>query len=284
VQIQLLTEDWPLEILESQDGRPQYDNEGTLLARGLSVRMGIHVGYPTCDPDPITRRMDYLGTMVNRTARINDSANGGQIMCSADIIKVLQDKIPLDGHQSPDPEGQDSTTAYIVDEIKRIGFEIKYVGAKKMKGLELPEIVSLIYPKELVSRHTFFEALGEEKGTVAGSQVPFSVQQINQFGMLCLRLEALSSGRVFRSTSDRQATVNLEEDEEADSLLLYAEPSLLLPALSPNASAHHLMLVLDMLALRIENALSTLVLKNFHFSSTLIRTTSETLSALHTGK
>ncbi|QRW21797.1 adenylate cyclase [Rhizoctonia solani] len=49
VQIGLCNADWPIEILESEDGKEIRSPEGDLLARGLSVRMGIHWGAPVCE-------------------------------------------------------------------------------------------------------------------------------------------------------------------------------------------------------------------------------------------
>lgn len=76
VQLQLLSADWPQEILDLPDGQEimgpdlspddpldLQDEEGdlkrpqVLLYRGLSVRMGIHCGEPVCEVDPITQRM-----------------------------------------------------------------------------------------------------------------------------------------------------------------------------------------------------------------------------------
>jgi adenylate cyclase len=62
-QLELLREDWPQEILDSDEGREILDSRGEVLYRGLSVRMGIHWGAPVCEADPITRRMDYFGPM-----------------------------------------------------------------------------------------------------------------------------------------------------------------------------------------------------------------------------
>lgn len=62
-QLELLREDWPQEILDSDEGREILDTRGEVLYRGLSVRMGIHWGAPVCEADPITRRMDYFGPM-----------------------------------------------------------------------------------------------------------------------------------------------------------------------------------------------------------------------------
>lgn len=90
VQQQLLAADWPAEILESEEGYEVRDDEGNVVFRGLSVRMGIHWGSPVCEPDPITRRMDYFGPMVNRAARVSAVADGGQITVSADFISKVK--------------------------------------------------------------------------------------------------------------------------------------------------------------------------------------------------
>jgi adenylate cyclase len=70
VQVELMTVSWLLEILESTDRKAAYDGEGWLIARGLSVRMGIHCGAPLCETDCITNRMDYFGPIVNRSSQI----------------------------------------------------------------------------------------------------------------------------------------------------------------------------------------------------------------------
>lgn len=41
VQLQLLSQDWPKEILETDEGRPLLDANGNSIARGLSVRMWV---------------------------------------------------------------------------------------------------------------------------------------------------------------------------------------------------------------------------------------------------
>ena len=52
----------------------------------LPVRMGAHLGVPTCEPDPLTGRMDYFGPMVNRAARVGASAHGDQIVVTRDLL------------------------------------------------------------------------------------------------------------------------------------------------------------------------------------------------------
>ncbi|KAJ2504840.1 cysteinyl-tRNA synthetase, partial [Coemansia sp. RSA 2049] len=108
VQMTFLTADWPQEILDSPHGCPIYwpPDDGTghddgsgrksgahgetegkhLIYRGLRVRIGMHFGSPVSEEDPITRRMDYFGPMVNRAARISGAADGGQVYVSQDVM------------------------------------------------------------------------------------------------------------------------------------------------------------------------------------------------------
>ncbi|TID18625.1 hypothetical protein CANINC_003875 [Pichia inconspicua] len=91
VQQQLLTtNDWPAEILSSDQGLEIKDTEGNLIFRGLSVRMGIHWGTPVCEMDVVTKRMDYFGPMVNRASRVSAVADGGQITMSNDFYHELE--------------------------------------------------------------------------------------------------------------------------------------------------------------------------------------------------
>ena len=136
-QIMLLQQEWPRELLECHDGEVAYDSEGNLVQRGLRVRMGVHWGSPQCERDPITRRMDYYGPMVNRAARINASADGGQLMASQDVIKDIRalreylDSLDEEGSSDMQPDLKRE-----VQELRRIGFEVKDMGERKLKGLE----------------------------------------------------------------------------------------------------------------------------------------------------
>jgi adenylate cyclase len=136
-QIGLLREEWPRELLECPDGDIVHDSEGNLVQRGLRVRMGIHWGAPQCERDPITRRMDYYGPMVNRAARINASSDGGQLMASQDVIYEIE--LLRDYLDSLDDEGLTDLPAELkreVQEIRRVGIEIRDMGERKLKGLE----------------------------------------------------------------------------------------------------------------------------------------------------
>ena len=258
VQRQLLEEPWPLEILECEDGKSIYDSDGHLIARGLSVRMGIHSGMPLCETDPITHRMDYFGPMVNRSARINSSALGGQIMCSLDIVREINTKV-----LEPDPETELSKvqSMHVVEGIRQFGVVIIPMGEVKLKGIELPEILSIIYPLGLEGRHDLKETPVDP--TASGSRVQFSVPQMQELGSLCLRIEAISSGRVFKPTSERKASIQSTNDSEQTlvSHTFTGDPNVLLPPINDTSSDSDLMLLLDSLTLRIENAVNMLYMK-----------------------
>ncbi|KAG0696369.1 nucleotide cyclase [Suillus ampliporus] len=143
-QLLLLHASWPSDLLNCEEGREVYDEHGTLLARGLSVRMGIHCGTPVCEADPITGRMDYFGSMVNRTARICGSAAGGQIMCSADVVREIRASVFETG---PHTDFQPAEALETVREMVLIP-----KGEIELKGLDVPEMAALAYPSALLGR------------------------------------------------------------------------------------------------------------------------------------
>nr|POE48068.1 adenylate cyclase [Quercus suber] len=162
IQSQLLEVQWPQEILSSVHGEEVQDADGNVIFRGLSVRMGIHWGRPVCEVDPVTKRMDYFGPMVNRAARIEGVADGGQICVSSDFIQEVQRM--LESHIESDRSGstgsedtlnEDLLTQAIRRELRSLssqGFEVKDLGSKTLKGLENPENIYLMYPHSLASR------------------------------------------------------------------------------------------------------------------------------------
>ncbi|KAI0644684.1 hypothetical protein C8Q79DRAFT_1001946 [Trametes meyenii] len=258
VQMELLKLPWPLEILECEDGKEIVDKE-IVIARGLSLRMGIHCGQPVCEPDPVTGRMDYFGPMVNRAARVNAVAAGGQIMCSADVIKEINARI-LDA--GPDTEFSYLQPAVAIDAIRAMGVQIFPVGEVKLKGLEVPENLSVLYPASLAARQTLEPF--ESAPTASGSRVQFSVEQMRELGLLCVRLETLAMSRVFRPAPVRKGSIasasgQSRGEEVPDSpCVIRDDPSLYLPVMDESSSDAHLTTVLHSLSLRIDNALTKL--------------------------
>ncbi|RMZ75018.1 hypothetical protein DV737_g5526, partial [Chaetothyriales sp. CBS 132003] len=160
-QSHLLELEWPTEILDTVHCQEKFDSEGNTIYRGLSVRMGIHWGRPVCEQDPITRRMDYFGPMVNKSARVSAVADGGQITVSSDFITEVQRTLEQHADERRDSVGSQDTISDdpLVSQIRRElrqlssqGFEVKDLGEKKLKGLENPEYIYLMYPHSLVGR------------------------------------------------------------------------------------------------------------------------------------
>lgn len=72
----------------------QEELQGVLVpdtGEAVRVRMGVHVGDPICQADPVTGRMDYFGPMVNRSARVSGAAHGGQTLITAAVHQVSTD-------------------------------------------------------------------------------------------------------------------------------------------------------------------------------------------------
>ena len=94
----------------------------------------------------------------------------------------------------------------------------------------------------------------------------FSIDQMRELGMLCLRLETIASERVFRALPERKGSFQPgmdggepeELNEPSSSVYYYGDPSVLLPQMSDKLSDRELMSLLDFFSVRIENALSTI--------------------------
>lgn len=213
IQSALLEVQWPQEILSSVHGQEVTDADGNVIFRGLSVRMGIHWGRPVCELDPVTKRMDYFGPMVNRAARVSSVADGGQITVSADFIaeiqRLLETHIETDRSGSTGSEdtiGDDMISAAIRRELRSLssqGFEVKDLGQRNLKGLENPEYIYLMYPHSLASRlvvqqqRAEADAAGANGGTQAtkskNSHLTIDVDNVWGLWNVSLRLEMLCS-------------------------------------------------------------------------------------------
>ncbi|QSZ32599.1 hypothetical protein DSL72_002178 [Monilinia vaccinii-corymbosi] len=212
VQAALLEVNWPAEVITSNMGHEVYDSNQNLIFKGLSVRMGAHWGRPVCENDPVTRRMDYFGPMVNRTARISSVADGGQITVSADFISEIQrcletysesDRSGSTG--SEDTFDSDLISQSIRRELRSLssqGFEVKDMGERKLKGLENPEYIYLMYPHSLAGRIHFQRSLEggepavveEEPATLSrDSKLSIDTQSVWDLWRISLRLEMLCS-------------------------------------------------------------------------------------------
>ncbi|KAG0198384.1 cysteinyl-tRNA synthetase [Mortierella sp. GBA30] len=234
VQELLVYADWPQDILESADGKIIYNAADPTqpLYRGLSVRMGIHWGQPVSHKDEVTRRMDYYGSMVNRAARICASADGGEICVSSDVMHVMQQQFQLEDLQNLDDQF-DSPHVEHLRELKKMGFEVVDIGEKKLKGLETPESLHLVYTRMLAGRFAMDPSKGISGTPMLGTQEmvkpmvldPVSVRSLQT---ICLRLERLVSGAVARHGRASEQSISLlslaiKDTEDQDDLVNIAE-------------------------------------------------------------
>lgn len=204
-QNQLLEAEWPTEILEQPQCSVQYDTENNVIFRGLSVRMGIHWGEPVCEKDPVTNRMDYFGPMVNRASRISATADGGQIFVSSDFMGDIQRNLELfaDSERAASTGSAENFTmdnmGYSIrrelQQLNSQGFVIKDQGEQKLKGLENPEPLYLVYPHALSGRLISLEekAAKESSPTTISkhSQLQIQTDLIWRLWEITLRLERL---------------------------------------------------------------------------------------------
>lgn len=166
VQQHLLTAEWPQELLEVDECAQKFDKNGNLIFRGLSVRMGIHCGRPVAEPDPVTRRMDYFGPMVNRASRISGVAQGGQISVSADLLnavnrtmdshtRVMKGEQLVDAYNWTTPQAAEvlDRSAHL---LAHTNYTVNEFGELKLRGIENLEHIYNIYPLSLASRDQWY--------------------------------------------------------------------------------------------------------------------------------
>ena len=193
-QMQLLEADWPQEILESPDGKEIYgpksldnpDGKESLLYRGLSIRMGMHCGTPVCELDPTTRRMDYFGPMVNKSARVCGNAEGGQILVSKDVERAYR-KLKMAGAKeeaSPSgaaSKGSRSSTAEKLMVLEQLDLQFIDAGERKLKGFEKSEMLVSMLPRDLIGRHQVppppLEKAEPEKSPIPVAEMPEEVSR-----------------------------------------------------------------------------------------------------------
>jgi adenylate cyclase len=142
---------WPPSIVAYHKGRfDEMDQKPPYP--GLTVRMGIHFGQPYGEElNPVSERVDYYGPVVNRSTRIQDEAQGGEIAVTDEFIEQLRQC------QMKDKQLKEDLTGPLNDVIREkilletmeppVGaFEVKQdvKRSKKLKGVEKPMYITRI--------------------------------------------------------------------------------------------------------------------------------------------
>lgn len=98
VQRGLLDLDWPDDLVALPYASTVPAPTGSqvpIIFSGIRIRMGVHCGPANSRRNPVTGRIDYFGSTINRTARVSDSAHGGQIICTDEVKEQLDLAISL---------------------------------------------------------------------------------------------------------------------------------------------------------------------------------------------
>ncbi|CCK73024.1 adenylate cyclase KNAG_0M01710 [Huiozyma naganishii CBS 8797] len=253
VQSKLLDCQWPEEITSIQDGCTVTDNEGRVIYQGLSVRMGIHWGYPVTELDLVTQRMDYLGPVVNKAARVSSVADGGQITLSSDFMSEFN-KI-MKCHEAVVKDGMPLREVYreqIIGEVlereiamlEGSGWEFFVLGEKKLKGLETKEFITIVYPQALASRHEF--ASEDDQSKAIDEELLFRLRTTSN-RLECI-LSVVSGGSLELEHAKSGITFNTLDSNSRTSIM-------------GSASEKDVMLFLDHLVTRIESSVALLQLR-----------------------
>ena len=238
-----------------------------LLFRGLCVRMGIHYGEPYFEMDPTTNRMDYFGPMVNRASRICSAAQGGQIFISSDVVQEVTE---IKGGDPSQIGTNDTLDEKIADSMN---VKVYNMGEKKLKGLENPEILHAIYPKQYQLRHEYFSLMNRKtevnnltnnaltirsKPVIANPLIESHNPELTRIdrnfvqaiGNLCLRIE-------FLAVNAQNICFNNQNFDERIPVYPYIidSSSISIPL---EATEEELTAALEGIVIRIENAISIL--------------------------
>ena len=153
------------------------------------------------------------------------------------------------------------------------------MGERRLKGIESPERLSLVYPKNLSGRYIHLAGSRTSSSSLLmfePTQALLALGQIKQLGYLCLRLEALTNRRCFpgiypadplsRIVHEDMPTSRSEPVPSSDRSLLVQRfvtrmPELLAVDAREDATDAELVPILSQLTTRIRNAVNTLTVE-----------------------
>jgi hypothetical protein len=190
-------------------------------------------------------------------------------MCSAAVVREINAKIFETG---PDTEYSEFHPTQAIEVIRQMQTTVVPAGKIKLKELEISEVVSLVYPAALSGR----QDLDVSGSSVA--RVQLIVGQVRELAVLCLRFEALASSRVFCPRLERKDCVAdlsseaLSDEDVVEPSIMYGDPSVLFPPMNDTTSDFEIMMQLDSLSLRLENAAKSLTQRSLADQSSAIMT------------
>ncbi len=96
VQHELLKVSWPQDLLECDYAQEESAADGSVLFRGLRVRMGVHYGPTSRARDPLSHRYEYFGAGVKVATELTLRAEGGHVLVSDAAISATEAVISRD--------------------------------------------------------------------------------------------------------------------------------------------------------------------------------------------
>eukprot|EP01065_Artemidia_motanka_P029497 TRINITY_DN35603_c0_g1_i1.p1 TRINITY_DN35603_c0_g1~~TRINITY_DN35603_c0_g1_i1.p1 ORF type:complete len:1586 (+),score=448.81 TRINITY_DN35603_c0_g1_i1:74-4759(+) len=81
---------WPAGLMKYPLCKQEVDSAGTVIWRGLRIRIGVHCGPVAIDVNPVTQRADYFGNVVNKAARCESFGVGGMITVTPDVLQTAE--------------------------------------------------------------------------------------------------------------------------------------------------------------------------------------------------
>eukprot|EP01012_Entosiphon_sulcatum_P005933 TRINITY_DN12765_c0_g1_i1.p1 TRINITY_DN12765_c0_g1~~TRINITY_DN12765_c0_g1_i1.p1 ORF type:complete len:824 (-),score=120.43 TRINITY_DN12765_c0_g1_i1:216-2687(-) len=149
-QMKLLEAPWHQDLLANKgDADEVFSKEGSLLWKGLRVRMGMHTGEPFCEQDQLTGRMDYFGPPVNQAARIAAVAFGGEIVMNSSTYEEIRTTVE-------DPRYARALVYPVT---------VEALGEYELKGFEHAEILFHAFPAPLAARREQLRAAPRAPGS-----------------------------------------------------------------------------------------------------------------------
>lgn len=147
VQIVICNLEWPAAILEyhATPKSREKTREPKIAYECLAIRMGCHFGMPYSEElNLYSQRMDYYGPMVNRSARVQGQAFGGEIAVSDEFIREIW-RLQTNDKVDTTVEMTDATRRRILRKIVPTKFcDIKFLGLLELKGVEEEMYITLI--------------------------------------------------------------------------------------------------------------------------------------------
>lgn len=137
IQESLIQVSWPDSLHMIHETSQVYVENKKYIFSGPRVRMGMHVGEPVANINKTTLRMDYFGPVMNKTARICNLAEGGEILISRALYILL---LYRNGEK------------YYEDERENKKYILEKDGSFLLKGIKTPEIIYKLIPNSLIDR------------------------------------------------------------------------------------------------------------------------------------